>query len=258
MTSALKRGLQIIELLAGQDGGLPLNSIADQLDIPKSAAHRLLSELIDYEYVVQLGELANYSLGLKVVGLGQRHLDSFDMAQLSQPVLKDLAEASGEMVRLAMIDGEKLFWVSRAQGAKRGLKYDPEAGAVVTLSCSATGMAWMSTLSEEMALQRILKQGIGAREDFGPNAPQSIEAVRTWLAEARSKGYATQLDTFTLGIASVAAPVLLNGQAEGVVSIAGPTARLPQQRLDDLSGPLLQATAAITKILDMTRHELGK
>lgn len=255
--SALKRGLQIIELLAGQDGGLPLNSIADKLEIPKSAAHRLLSELIDYEYVVQLSELANYSLGLKLVGLGQRHLASSDMAQLSQPILKDLADASGEMVRLAMRDGDKMLWVSQSQGAKRGLKYDPEAGAVVTLSCSATGMAWMSTLSEELALQRILRQGIGASDEFGPNAPQSLEAIRTWLAEVRSKGYATQSDTFTLGIASVAAPVLLNGQAEGVVSIAGPTARLSQQRLDELSGPLLQATAAIAKILDMTRHELG-
>lgn len=249
MTSALVRGMQIIELLAGQDGGVPLNRIADELEIPKSATHRLLSELVEREYVVQLAEFGNYCLSLKLVGLGLRHLASSDMVQLSQPVLKELADASSEMVRLAMRDGDKMLWVSQAQGAKRGLKYDPDAGAVVTLSCSATGIAWMSTMSEEAALQRILRQGIAAPDEFGPNAPQSIESIRSWLAEARTKGYATASDTFTLGIASVAAPVLLNGQAEGVVSIAGPTARLPQKRLDELSVPLLQATEAISKIL---------
>jgi DNA-binding IclR family transcriptional regulator len=151
-----------------------------------------------------------------------------------------------------------MLWVSQAQGAKRGLKYDPDAGAVVTLSCSATGIAWMSSMSEEASLQRILRQGIASVDEFGPNAPQSLEAIRSWLAEARTKGYATASDTFTLGIASVAAPVLLNGHAEGVVSIAGPTARLPQKRLDELSVPLLQATAAISKILSIAPHEPQK
>lgn len=258
MTSALERGLKIIELLAGEDAGLPLNKIADSLDIPKSATHRLLSELIENEYVLQLGELGNYSLSLKVVGLGQHHLASFNIVQLSQPALRDLAESTAEMVRLAVRDGEKMLWVSQAQGAKHGLKYDPEAGAVVTLSCSATGIAWMSTLPEDEALQRIVRQGIGSTRDYGPNAPGSIDAIRAWLAEARSNGYAIGSDTFTLGISSIAAPVWLNGRAEGVVSIAGPTARLTPQRLGEFSAVLLRATEAISQILSMTRSEFSR
>ena len=37
------RVLDIIELLADEPNGLPLSEIARRLDMPKSAAHRLLS-----------------------------------------------------------------------------------------------------------------------------------------------------------------------------------------------------------------------
>src|ERR1700722_9210433 len=148
MTSAFKRGLQIVELLTGSETGLPLNEIADTLEIPRSAAHRLLSELIETGFVYQVSEMGNYRLGLKIVGLGQRHLASSNLAQLTQPALKDLAEVTGELVRLAVRDNDRMFWIAKSQGSKHGLRYDPEAGASVTLSCSATGIAWMSTLPE--------------------------------------------------------------------------------------------------------------
>jgi IclR family transcriptional regulator, acetate operon repressor len=254
MSNALERGLRIIELLAGHDLGLPLNQIADTLDIPRSATHRLLSDLIENEFVIQLGELGNYSLSLKLVGIGQRHLASFDIVQLCQPTMKELADTTGELVRLAVRDGDKMLWVAQSQGARHGLRYDPEAGAVVTLSCSATGIAWMSTLPEEIALQRILRQGIGAVADFGPNAPQSIEAIRAWLREARDRGYATQTDTYAIGLSSVAAPIWRDGRADGVMSISGPSARLTEQRRHELSRALLQAAASISGILGMTSN----
>ena len=40
-------------------------------------------------------------------------------------------------LRLAIVDGEELVFVAKAQGAVRGLRYDPDMGLSVPLSCSA-------------------------------------------------------------------------------------------------------------------------
>ena len=58
-------------------------------------------------------------------------------------------EESGELVRLAIVDGNELGFVAKAQGATRGLRYAPDMGLSVPLSCSAAGHAWLSTMSDE-------------------------------------------------------------------------------------------------------------
>jgi DNA-binding IclR family transcriptional regulator len=250
MATALARGLGILEVLAGVEEGLQLHQIADSLGIPRSAAHRLLAELSDAGYVRQDGALGNYVLGLKLVSLGLKHLAVNDLVGLSRPVLEQLAGDIAELVRLAVIDGDDMVWVSAYQGVRSGLRYDPDSGSTVTLSCSATGFAWMAHVPEETALQKILRQGIASREDRGPRAPQTIDEIRAELTKTRERGYAIAIDTYSLGVGSVAAPVFTAGAVAGVISITGPTPRLTEERLTQLAPRLLQATAEVTKILE--------
>jgi len=252
MPSALERGLQIIELLAGVKGGLPLREIADTLQLPRSATHRLLTELVDSGFAHQRSALGNYALGLKLIGLGQRHLAANDIVGLARPVLDALAATSRELVRLAVLDGEEMLWIAKSQGAPMGLRYDPDSGSTVTLSCSATGTAWMSAIPEEEALTRILRQGIAPRDRFGPKAPQTIDEIRAILAKARKVGYAISIDTYTVGIGSVATAVYDRERVVGVLSVAGPTARLTEERLKELSVPLRQAASEVSKLFDQS------
>lgn len=248
MASGFERGLQIIELLAGEAEGLPLHLIADTLNMPRSAAHRLLAELIDAGFVYQRGELGNYALGLKLPALGLKHLAANDLVTISQPLLEDLANTHRELVRLAMVDAdrESIIWVAQAQGSKSGLRYDPEAGATARLSCSATGMAWISFMPEEEAFARVLKQGIGSREDYGPEAPETLEELRVEMEATRERGYAVRINTHTAGLGSVAVPVYDADGVAGVLSLSGPTARLTSKRLHELSAPLLEAAEQLS------------
>ncbi len=262
MASSFERGLQIVELLAGQDAGLPLHTIADTLEMPRSAAHRLLAELIDADFVHQKGELGDYALGLKIAALGLKHLAANNLVGVSQPILDELAEMSRELVRLAVVDtdGNDMLWVAKAQGMRSGLRYDPESGSSVTLSCSANGIVWMSYLPEEEAMTRILAQGIGSREEFGPNAPQNIDELRAAMHKTCDRGFAIAIDTYALGVGSVAAPVFDGDSVAGALSIAGPTVRLAEQKLLELSGPLMDAAARLSTLFahsagNLTVHE---
>jgi len=256
MASALERGLEITELLAGAEAGLPLHQVADTLGMPRSAAHRMLAELIRAGYVHQFGEFGNYVLGLKLVSTGLRHLAANDLVGLSRPVLAELAKSSGELVRLSILDGADMVWVSTFQGARSGLRYDPDSGGTVRLSCSATGFAWMSSIPEEEALKLILRQEIGPRDKYGPAAPQTINEIRHELNKARADGYAIAIDTHSLGIASVAAPVYDGQDVAGVISVAGPTVRCTQQRLEAVAPTLLEATKEVSSILGFSDGRL--
>ncbi len=243
--SGVLRTLGILEYLCTQVEAVPLAAIADDLDIPRSACHRLLVDLKNAGYVRQLRDHGDYILTTKLVGMGLGFLATSGIVDIAQARLDRLADTSGELVRLAIVDGDRLTWVAKAQGALRGLRYDPDMGMDTILSCSATGHAWMQTMTDERALELVSRQGFGQPNQYGPNAPTTIKALLGFIHRARERGYATINEVFAPAMTAMAAPVQRRGgyPAIGVISIAGPLSRLTEQRMKAL-GPALLAAAA--------------
>src|SRR5580765_8144585 len=245
MSSLLERGFKILELLAAHPEGRALSSIAAEAGLPLSATHRLLTELTRCGYVRQARNQGDYVLTIKLVSLGLGFLSASGMVDVAQPSLDRLAEESRELVRLAIVDGDDLVFVAKAQGATRGLRYDPDMGLSVPLSCSAAGHAWMSTLDDERSLALVSRQGFGRPQDYGPNAPTTVEALLGYVHAARKRGYATIVEVFAPAMSAMSAPVISRGVALGVVTIAGPLVRLTEERMADLGEPLMATAAEI-------------
>ncbi|MEY4663842.1 MAG: hypothetical protein RLZZ239_2315, partial [Pseudomonadota bacterium] len=221
MSGVLERTLSILELLSQHGEGLELGAIADRLDIPRSGTHRLLSDLVRLGYVRQTRGHGDYLLTTKLVSMGLSYLSNSGIVDIAQPLLNRLAEVSGELVRLSVVDGERLTWVARAQGARQGLRYDPDMGSDARLSCSSSGWAFLSTLSDDAAMALVAKQGLGMPEQFGPAAPANLQAVMAAVTETRQRGYSITTDTYTAGLSAMSAPVRFAGQsAFGVLTIA--------------------------------------
>jgi DNA-binding IclR family transcriptional regulator len=246
MSGVLDRTLSILELLSQQGQGMELAALAEQLNLPKSAAHRLLNDLVKAGYVRQTRELGDYALTTKLVSLGLTYLSKSGVIDVAQPLIDRLAEQTGELVRLAVIDGDRLTWVARAQGARQGLRYDPDMGSIARLSCSSSGWAWLSTLPDDAALALIAKQGVGQADEFGPNAPKTLQDVLQALHETRAQGFALTEETYTPGLNAMAAPVGLSGQLPmGTISIAGPSARLTRERMLSFAPELMSCAAQL-------------
>lgn len=247
---ALSRGLAVLEVLGDAPVGRSVQQVADALDLPKSAAHRILVNLVEDGYARQDPATGDYRLTLRLVSLALRHLAENTMVGLARPVLDRLAAVSGELVRLSLVDGDQLIWVAKAQGATAGLKYDPDPGAAARLSCTANGLAWLAGFSDERALELVLRQGMADPAEYGPNAPTTIEEFLERLRRARADGYATTVDSFEPGASAIAAPVpaRVGGPTVGVLSIAGPSIRFTEHRMHGLVEPLLRACAELTGV----------
>jgi len=246
MSGVLERTLGILELLTQHGEGLELAAIADRLNIPRSGTHRLLADLVKCGYVRQTREHGDYLLTTKLVSMGLSYLSHSGIVDIAQPLLNQLAELSGELARLSVVDGERLTWVARAQGARQGLRYDPDMGSDARLSCSSSGWAWLSTLDDEAAMAAVVRQGLGAPEQFGPQAPATLEAVMQHIQETRARGYSVTCDTYTLGLSALSAPVRLAGQAAmGVLTVAGPTVRFNEARMHALAPELISVAGQL-------------
>jgi IclR family acetate operon transcriptional repressor len=242
MSSVLERTLGILELLSRHGEGLELTTIADRLNMPRSAAHRLLNDLVRVGYVRQPREQGRYMLTTKLTSLGLSFLSQSGIVDVAQPLLDSLAEKSGELVRLSVVDGDRLTWVARAHGARKGLRYDPDMGIDARLSCSASGLAWLSALSDEEALALVSRQGLGSPEEYGPKAPRTLQEVLEYVHAARERGYSVTVDTYTAGLSAMAAVVRLAGQPPiGVIVVAGPSVRFTEERMHALAPDLLSA-----------------
>lgn len=248
MGLALARGLELLERLSGQPEGMALSDLADELAMPRSACHRLLQVLQQAGYVRQPVGQGRYLLTAKLSSLGLGHLSSVGLVDIAEPLLHRLASDSGELVRLALVDEDRLTWVAKAQGARTGLRYDPDMGQEARLSCTASGHAWLMTLSDEQALALVLRQGLGEPKDFGPRAPTTVKALLGYLHAARVRGHAMIDEVFAPGMSALAAPVMRGGRAVGVISIAGPRQRLDSARMLGLAPRLLAATAELGPI----------
>jgi DNA-binding IclR family transcriptional regulator len=248
MSSVLEKSLAIVELLVDHPAGMSISLIAGTIDQPVSGVHRTLQELARLGYVRQTHAQGDYTLTIKLPAMGLGFLAGAGITDVTQPVLDALAADTGELIRLSVVDGDKLIWVAVAQGTTRGLRYDPgqEQGVVVHLASSSGGKAWLASMTDEEALARVSAQGlIREAEGAGPNAPRSFTVLLQHLAEARARGYAVAVDSYLPGMAAMAVPVRFRGDGPvlGCLSIAGPAVRMSDERMAELA-PRLQAAAS--------------
>ncbi len=138
------------------------------------------------------------------------------------------------------------FPVGKAQGAKSGLRYDPDMGSNPPLHCTASGQAWLATLPDERAIELVSKQGgLGSKAQNMPRAPKTIQQFLKDLNGARQRGYGMAIETYEAGMTSIAAAVRnpVTQEVVGIVSLAGPSSRLPEERLKELAPHLLEAAS---------------
>ena len=228
VNSLLERCFQLIELLAEEPRSFRLGVISERLDLQKGAVHRLLTALCNMGWVEQEPDTGFYRLTLRLAIMGQRVLLATRIPDLTRPILQKLADESQELVRMAIVEGERLSWVAFVQGRHTGLIYQPEMIGKVPLPVTANGKAWLSTLPSEDAIRIANEEGFPPPGRFGPRAIRSIDALIPALDETRARGWGMSYEEAEQGIAAIAAPIRPSGPntpAVATCSVAGPLMR---------------------------------
>jgi DNA-binding IclR family transcriptional regulator len=244
----LQRAVDTIALMAWSAGPQRLSDIAQALDMPKAATHRLLRELCALGWVTQDGAEGPYRLTMQFGLLGYRVLQSSGLPDLTQPLLQRLADLTQELARLTVPAGNGLVWFGSAQGAPPGLVYQPAMDGPLVLHATANGKAYLSTFDDETALRLARAAGFG-RVQPTPNTLRDEAALLADLAHVRARGYALAEQEAEPGVTAVAVPIrAAGGTVLGTASVAGPSMRLPPGRYPALAAALAETARALAAV----------
>jgi DNA-binding IclR family transcriptional regulator len=238
-------------MLADAIEGASLADIARHLDVNKAIAVKLLATLEGIHVVWRDDVAQRYNLTYRISNLGLRQLQKTRLLDQSAAVLKSLAEETGELVRLAVVEnGDRITWVYAVAGAKRTFQLDPNYTLEAYLHTTAIGKSWLATLPFELALKYMLREGMKPLTKY---TKTTAKAIRTELELTRKRGYATSFEESELGVIAIAAPILvttLAGTQEcvGAVSLAAPTNRMNETTLLACGPQLLRTVEKLARI----------
>ena len=251
--SAPERCMDVLgRLVEAAPVGLPLTRLADALGAPKSAVHRLLQALTEQGFVRQDPATQHYVATLRLATLGFRLLEAQGAADACQPALVALATEADAFARLAVVEGERIAYVARAQGARTSLRYEPVMGRPVRLHATATGKVWLASLPEETALRLWAAQAQGQESlPVGPRAITTRAALRSELRATHARGWGIAIEEGEAGVSAMAAPIrpaASGGAVAGVVSLAAPSLWLTEARMQTLLPHLLRTAAEMAEL----------
>lgn len=240
---SLVRSLAILNRLATADDGVTLTEIARQVALSPSTTHRLLTTLEQERYVHFDAERRLWSVGVQAFVAGNAFLKTRSVAGLARPHMRALMEQAEETVNLAIEDQHEAVYLAQVE-CRQMMRAFARPGGRVPLHCSGVGKALLSAMSAP-DIARVLRQR--GMNRMTPKTITDTETLRADLAQTRQRGYAIDDEEHAIGLRCIAA-VIFNESAEAVaaVSVSGPMARIPDERIPLLGQHVKRKADAIT------------
>ncbi|MDR3385473.1 MAG: IclR family transcriptional regulator C-terminal domain-containing protein [Rudaea sp.] len=241
---ALVRALALLNRISeAPDGGATLTELAEQVGLPLSTAHRLLTTLEQERYVRFDHEGRNWSIGPQAFLTGCTFTKTRSFVGLARPHMRHLMEESSETVNLAIEDQGEAIYLAQVE-CRQMMRTFARPGTRVPLHCSAVGKAIMTGMSDR-ALSKILQQHGMPR--LTVKTVTSPAVLRADLERARTLGYAVDDEEHAVGLRCIAAPIFdETGDLVAAVSVSGPMARIGDEQVSQLGMLALQTARRIS------------
>jgi DNA-binding IclR family transcriptional regulator len=175
-------------------------------------------------------------------GVADRHL-----AELSEPHLETLADASEETINLAVPGALGVEHIAQVDG-RHFLGTGQWIGRRVPYHCTAVGKVLVAFGAADLPDVPL--------EPLTPATIVDRTALTAALDAVRAEGCAVAIDELETGLASLAAPVVgAEGETVAALAISGPSVRLDAERVAELRPQLIHEAQALgTRLVE---HEKG-
>lgn len=236
---SVERAIDLLYMLEQTGHPMGVSELGRATSMPKATVTRLLG-VLEGRGLVQK-ERGRYQLGVGTVPLAHSFLLGSNLTKAALPVLQELAQATGETVSLFIRLGFHRVVVQRVEGL-HPLRYVMPIGQRLPLHVG-NGKVLAAAMPKE-ELEQMLDQLGEMRLATGD--PISREAVLAEIDRVRQQGFSVSINERTMGVVSVAAPVIdPDRQTIAAVAVIGPAVNFPDERVVQISIEVRQAAQAI-------------
>lgn len=243
LIQTIERVSAIFDVLARSSKGISLGELSAKACLPKGTTHRLLSSLIYFDFVRQDKETRSYSLGFKLVELGNSLLDQINLRKEAEPFLVALSQNTKETAYLAILDHDEVVYIEKIETEDHsiGLRASSKVGQRNAAHSCSLGKVLLAD-QPEIELDRLL-QGMQLIQKTENTITDPLQ-LKDHLKVVRNRGYAVDDEESERGIRCIAAPVRNEiGVVVAAVSISGPAIRITRERVQGILKDQVMATA---------------
>lgn len=249
---SLVRALSLLNRLSEtEEGGATLTDLAQQVGLPPSTVHRLLTTLEQERYVRfdQAGRL--WSVGVQAFISGNAFTKTRSIVGIARPHMRRLMEESGETVNLAVEDEGEAVYLAQIE-CRQMMRAFARPGSRVPLHCSAVGKALLSGVSDQYLAKTLQRHGMPRLTIKTIRSPALLRAN---LALVRESGYAIDDEEQAVGLRCISSPIFdENADVIAAISVSGPLARIDDSRLVELQKLVRLTSDTISSDLGGRRH----
>ena len=231
-----------------QEAELGATRVAAELGVAKSTACRMLAALAA-SGMLERSRGGRYRLGLRLFEIGQLAVDRLMIRELALPVLGELREVLRETAQLAVPVGSEVLYVDRLEGSAAGTMFHSKLYRRGPGHSSSAAKA-IAAHNPQMA-RAILERGFERLTPFTIVDPRRYEQV---LRQVRVDGFAVSREEHTMGMSSVAAPIVVRrGErtiAVAAISVVGGTSRVLGARKVAVVQSVRRAAASVSAALE--------
>ncbi len=236
MDSTLAKGLAVMEWMARQARACRVTDVALAFGMARSNAHRTLQTLVECGWAVQDADTSAYRPSLRLFELGAMVSEAADMGALLRPHLAALAQATGETIHLAVLDGAEIVYLDKFDSPLPVAAYS-RIGGRAPACCVASGKAMLAAARLDAAALRAL---FGTLQPHTPHSIVDFDALQAELERSRARGYAENREEWRLGVCGLGVPVFdARGTAVAAVGMSVPSIRFARTQARELSDRIM-------------------
>lgn len=202
----LVKALDVLEAVAGTSG-MTVAEIAAKVGLNRSTTHRLVQTLKAMHYLQPTPGGRGFEVGLKLLPLAARQLDTNRVRLAALPHLNALAQDSGERVNLGVLFDGELLYLAGVEKPSLPNMYS-RFGKLAPIHCSSLGKAIIAQYPDDEVRTMLGAKPLVRQTE---NTIVEIDALLRDLDETRRRGFAFDNQEHLTNAFCIAAPVFDGG-----------------------------------------------
>lgn len=194
-TQVIDRAIFLLRTIARKGGSARLTDLARAAGLATPTARRILKRLTDHGMVGQDSETQRYHLGLLAYELGLAASHRIDIAAKLKPLVRRIAELSGDTAYLVMRQDFEVVCIDRVEGHYPIKTLTLKIGDRYPLGVTAGSLALLAALPEAEA-DAVIEAN---RQTLSERGALTVDQLREDLEKSRQRGYALRRDAIAGG-----------------------------------------------------------
>lgn len=226
LVPGLVRGLAVLEAFNHESTEMTITEIAENLDVNRSSAFRLIYTLEHCGYLKKT-TAKTYALDSKVMELGFNSISKLSLIDIALPEMKAIRNKLRVAVHLSILDGNDIVFISNVQSTG---SFTSTVGLGTRWPAHATVIGQIILASMQIDKVKERYSHYTNWEVFSERTPKNLDELLIRLDEVRTQKAMVSWGHFNHDMAACAAPIHNQStqQIVAILSVSCPLSSYPE------------------------------